>query len=149
MTRTKVDVSRCERLECWPSGSLVVGHDGSYFVPAGLSGQREGLTASLARRILEFAPSADAAATSFVWARAFGSVSAQRAGKVVDQPKGKKKRNLRTWASVEKELPRGSFLSEGAFKRVYRVGTEAVSVADLAALKDDLQEAESKFIFES
>jgi serine/threonine protein kinase len=47
----------------------------------------------------------------------------------------------KTWASVCSAHPAGKYLSEGAFKRVYKVGGEAFAVADLSALAGDDAEA--------
>ncbi|KAJ1445010.1 hypothetical protein M885DRAFT_592511 [Pelagophyceae sp. CCMP2097] len=165
-----VDVARCSRVPCWPAGEVVVTPTTQYYVGANIAELRctelpqpsnskgaNALTASLARRILDFcASNDDAACASWVWSSASRLLRAKRCAdlvvhrdedvvKKVEKTKVVKKKanaaNAKTWAAVCAAHPSGKYLSEGAFKRVYKVGSEAFAVADLSALAGDDAEA--------
>ena len=131
----------------WPAGLVVRGRDDDYFLPAALVGARLPALATLAasatrllpgdawRRVLAFAGDRrGAAAACRDAARAAEAAAAAAAGRLA---LGGAAGATRTWASVAAAMPAGRFLSEGAFKRVFAVGDEAVGVADLALLGGD------------
>lgn len=134
-----VAIDEASKVRCWPSGWIAraVDDDTSYYVaePTRL------LETGLVRAVLDYLDDAEsvvaASAACWNWSRAAEGAMAALAGSLGS-------RELSRWTRVLGLFPRGEYLAEGAFKRVYKVDGAALSVADLDLLGDEATAAAAR-----